>query len=137
MEKLKLSISDALVLELELNGRMNQSTGEILFKGFLSENIDLRKKYWLTKLADKLSADKKIVEDLQKKLIEDYNLTPDENGQIFIEDQKEREKFQSDVALLYSEEKEYDYNPVITIDDLEKINSAENYRILFKTVKED
>jgi hypothetical protein len=134
MENIKLSINDALTLEVELNGRLDQESGKVLFKGFLSENLDLKKKYWLTKLADKLAAEKKTVEDLRDKLIKDLGIEPNEKGLIMLGDKGE--DFFKEMNALYEEEKEFEYNPVISFDDLDKIKTTECYRILFKLIKE-
>jgi predicted transcriptional regulator len=135
MENIKLSINDALTLEVELNGRIEQESRKVLFKGFLSENLDLKKKYWLTKLADKLAAEKKTVEDLQKKLIEDLGIEPNEKGEIQLGDKGE--EFFKEMNALYEEEKEFEYNPVISFNDLDNIKTTESYRVLFKLIKED
>lgn len=135
MEKIKLSINEALILEVELNGRIDQESGKVLLKGFLGENLDLKKKYWLTKLADKLEAEKKTVEALRDKLVKDLGIEPDEKGQIVLGDKSEG--FFKEMNALYEEEKEFEYNPVISFDDLDKIKTTDSYRILFKLIKED
>ena len=47
MEKIKLSLNDALSLEFELNGATNPETKKVIFNGLLSEKMSLKTKYWL------------------------------------------------------------------------------------------
>lgn len=137
MEKIKLSINDVFALEVELNGRVDQEKRETIFKGFLNENLDLKKKYWLTKLADKLAAETKTVQDLQKKLIEGLGVEPDEDGVVKFKNDEQAANFSKEVNALLEEEREFEYNPVISFDDLSKIKTNECYRVLFKLIKED
>ena len=56
MEKITLKLSEFYQLDAELNGVVNQGTGEKLSNGLLSEKIKLTTKYWLADLAKKASA---------------------------------------------------------------------------------
>ena len=143
MEKIKLSLNDALSLEFELNGATNPETKQVIFNGLLSEKMSLRTKYWLTKLADKLTSEKKTIEELRNDLIKKYGT--EENGQVFIKTFLDEEKkeinpdwtiFSKEVSELLSEEKEFDYNP-IPLDDLAEISSEGKYNLIFKLVKEE
>lgn len=143
MEKIKLSLNDALSLEFELNGATNPDSKKVIFNGLLSEKMSLKTKYWLTKLSDKLSSEKKTIEELRDGLIKKYG--KEENGQVFIktfldEDTKEINpdwtSFSKEVSELLSEEKEFDYNP-IPLEDLAEISSENRYNLIFKLVKED
>lgn len=143
MEKIKLSLNDALSLEFELNGATNPETKQVIFNGLLSEKMSLKTKYWLTKLADKLTSEKKTIEELRNDLIKKYGT--EENGQVFIktflnEETKEINpdwtSFSKEVSELLSEEKEFDYNP-IPLEDLAEISSEGRYNLIFKLVKEE
>jgi len=143
MEKIKLSLADLLTLEAELNGYVNPQSGEQVLAGFLKEKLNLATKYWLTRLSDKLTSEKKTIEGLRDELIKRYGVEKD--GSISIDTFLDEEKteinpkfieFQDEWTKLLSEEKEVDYNP-LSISDLEKIESSENYSIVFKLVKED
>ena len=57
MEKITLKLSEFYQLEAELNGLSNQSTGEVISKGLLSEKIKLTTKYWLHDLNKKVAAE--------------------------------------------------------------------------------
>lgn len=143
MEKIKLSLNDALSLEFELNGATNPETKQVIFNGLLSEKMSLKTKYWLTKLSDKLTSEKKTIEELRNDLIKKYG--KEENGQVFIktflnEETKEINpdwtSFSKEVNELLSEEKEFDYNP-IPLEDLAEISSEGRYNLIFKLVKEE
>ena len=144
MEKITLSLNDALALEAELNGIVNQQTQEVLFKGLLSEKMSLKTKYWLTKLSDKLTSEKKTIDTLREELIKKHG-TEGENGTISIvafddEDRtkptKEYISFVSEVNSLLAEEKEFEYNP-LSLEELGDISSEGRYNLIFKLIKEE
>lgn len=143
MEKIKLSLNDALSLEFELNGANNPETKQVIFNGLLSEKMSLKTKYWLTKLSDKLTSEKKTIEELRNDLIKKYGKEVD--GQIFVKtylDEERKEinpdytKFSEEIYELLLEEKEFDYNP-IPLEDLAEISSEGRYNLIFKLVKEE
>jgi hypothetical protein len=143
MEKITLSLNDALSLEFELNGAINPENKEVIFNGLLAEKMSLKTKYWLTKLSDKLSSEKKTIEGLRDDLIKKYG--KEEGSQIFIKpylDEENKEinpdftKFSQEMNELLLEEKEFEYNP-IPLDDLAEISTEGRYNLIFKLVKED
>lgn len=143
MEKITLSLNDALSLEFELNGAINPENKEVIFNGLLAEKMSLKTKYWLTKLSDKLSSEKKTIEGLRDELIKKYG--KEEGSQIFIKpylDEENKEinpdftKFSQEMNELLLEEKEFEYNP-IPLDDLAEISTEGRYNLIFKLVKED
>ena len=144
MEKITLSLNDTLALEAELNGVTDQKTQEVLFKGLLSEKMSLKTKYWLTKLAEKLSSEKKTIDTLREELIKKHG-TEGEDGMISIvafEDQDRTKateayiKFVTEMNTLLAEEKEFDYNP-ISIEELGDISAEGRFNLIFKLIKED
>jgi hypothetical protein len=144
MEKITLSLNDTLALEAELNGVTDQKTQEVLFKGLLSEKMSLKTKYWLTKLAEKLSSEKNTIDTLREELIKKYG-TEGEDGMISIvafEDQDRTKateayiKFVTEMNTLLAEEKEFDYNP-ISIEELGDISAEGRFNLIFKLIKED
>lgn len=143
MEKIKLSLNDALSLEFELNGATNPETKQVIFNGLLSEKMSLKTKYWLTKLSDKLTSEKKTIEELRNDLIKKYG--KEEEGQVFIKTFLDEEKkeinpdwtsFSKEMSELLLEKKEFDYNP-IPLEDLADISSEGRYNLIFKLVKEE
>jgi uncharacterized protein YrzB (UPF0473 family) len=144
MEKITLSLNDALALEAELNGVVDQKTQEVLFKGLLTEKMNLKTKYWLTKLSDKLASEKKTIDALREELIKKHG-TEGEDGMISIVafEDNERTKateayvtFVTEMNSLLAEEKEFEYNP-ISIDDLGDISAEGRFNLIFQLIKED
>jgi len=79
---------------------------------------------------------------LRDELIKEYG--EEKNGQISIETFEDKEKgkinpkfieFQSKYTELLDEDKSVDYTP-LSISDLDKVESNENYSILFKLIEE-
>ena len=66
MEKVTLKLQEFYSLESELNGVVNNQTGEVVAKGLLSEKIKLTTKYWLHDLSKKVSTEKESVEKLKE-----------------------------------------------------------------------
>jgi uncharacterized protein YrzB (UPF0473 family) len=144
MEKITLSLNDALALEAELNGVVDQKTQEVLFKGLLTEKMNLKTKYWLTKLSDKLASEKKTIDALREELIKKHG-TEGEDGMISIVafEDNDRTKateayvtFVTEMNSLLAEEKEFEYNP-ISIDDLGDISAEGRFNLIFQLIKED
>ena len=144
MEKITLTLNDALSLEAELNGVVDAQTQEVLFKGLLAEKINLKTKYWLTKLSDKLLSEKKTIDSLREEIIKKHG-SEGENGMISIvafEDEARTKpteayiEFVKEMNVLLAEEREFEYNP-ISIDDLGDISSEGRFNLIFKLIKED
>jgi len=152
MEKISLKLFEFYNLESELNGVMNQQTGEKISAGLLAEKLKLTTKYWLTELAKKVAAEKTTVETLKEELIKKHGET-DETGNISIpmyidivkdEDDKIIDgknnpkfiEFQTEFNALLQEEKELEYKPV-NLSELENIESDGNYPTFFKLVVAD
>ena len=152
MEKISLKLFEFYNLESELNGVVNQQTGEKISAGLLAEKLKLTTKYWLTELAKKVAAEKTTVETLKEELIKKHG-EADETGNISIpmyidivkdEDDKIIDgknnpkflEFQTEFNALLQEEKELEYKPV-NLNELENIESDGNYPTFFKLVVAD
>ena len=152
MEKISLKLFEFYNLESELNGVVNQQTGEKISAGLLAEKLKLTTKYWLTELAKKVAAEKTTVETLKEELIKKHG-EADETGNISIpmyidivkdEDDKIIDgknnpkfiEFQNEFNALLQEEKELEYKPV-NLNELENIESDGNYPTFFKLVVAD
>ncbi len=83
MEKISLKLSEFYQLEAELNGAVNQQTGEKLSNGLLSEKVKLTTKYWLSDLAKKVATEKEAIEKVKNELIQKHGET-DEQGNVSI-----------------------------------------------------
>jgi len=152
MEKISLKLFEFYNLDSELNGVVNQQTGEKVSEGLLSEKLKLTTKYWLTELSKKVLAEKTSVESLKEDLIKKHG-EEDENGnigiQMYIDVVKDENgnivegkpnpkfiEFQNDFNTLLQEEKELEYKPV-NLSELESIESDGNYPTFFKLVVAD
>jgi uncharacterized protein (UPF0216 family) len=152
MEKISLKLYEFYNLDSELNGVVNQQTGEKISAGLLAEKLKLTTKYWLTELSKKVAAEKATVESLKEELIKKHG-EADETGNIsipmYIDIVKDEEgnivdgknnpkfiEFQNEFNALLQEEKELEYKPV-SINELENIESEGNYPVFFKLVKVD
>ena len=142
MAQITLKLHEILTLEAELNGFTNPQTGERILEGFLKEKLNLGTKYRLTKLSEELKKEKAILDGLREDLIKEYG--EEKDGQVSIppfEDKKQTKinpkfiEFQSKYTQLLDEDKTVDYTP-LAISELEKIESNENYSILFKLIEE-
>jgi len=152
MEKISLKLYEFYALEAELNGVVNQQTGEKTSAGLLSEKLKLTTKYWLTELGKKVTAEKTAVEALKEELIKKHgeadetgnisipmytNIVKDEAGNITsAENNPKFVEFQNEFNALLSEEKELEYKPV-ALAELENIESDGNYPVFFKLVTVD
>jgi len=152
MEKISLKLYEFYNLDSELNGVVNQQTGEKISSGLLAEKLKLTTKYWLTELSKKVAAEKAIVETLKEELIKKHgetdetgnisipmyiNITKDEEGNIVSgENNPKFIEFQNEFNELLQEEKELEYKTV-NLNELENIESDGNYPVFFKLVTVD
>lgn len=150
MEKITLKLVDILQLESEINGFVNQETGDQIYKGFIKQNLSIILKYELTELSEMLTNEKKKVSGLRDELIKQFG-EDDGNGGLIVkmfDEEKDEEgnvinrkfnenylKFDEEYAKLLNTEKEIEY-PEITKDDLKEAGkSSDNYKVLFKLIK--
>jgi hypothetical protein len=83
MNKIKLKLHECYALEAELNGVVNQETGQVIIASLISQTKKLTTKYWLNDLAKKVAVEKESVESLKQELIKKYGES-DEQGSVFI-----------------------------------------------------
>lgn len=152
MEKITLKLAEFYQLDAELNGVTNQSTGEKLTNGLLAEKVKLTTKYWLTDLSKKVSAEKEAVEKVKNELIQKHG-EADESGNIsiplYINEQTDEEgkvvsreinpkfvEFQNEFNTLLEETRELEHKG-FKLEELESVESADNYPVFFKLIKVD
>jgi hypothetical protein len=142
MAQITIKLHEVLTLEAEINGFVNPQTGQKVSEGFLKERLNLATKYRLTKLSEELKKEKAILDGLRDELIKEYG--EEKNGQVSIEmfeDKKQTKinpkfvEFQQKYTELLNEDKLIDYSP-LSISDLDKVESNENYSVLFKLIEE-
>ena len=149
MEKVTLKLHEFYALDAELNGVMNQQTGEVIAKGLLAEKIKLTTKYWLTDLAKKAATEKEVVEKLKEDLIKKHG-EEDEKGSIGIPmyinivtneegETTSREinpkfvEFHNAFNTLLQEEKELEYK-AFKLEEFDNVETDGNYNVFFKLV---
>jgi hypothetical protein len=144
MNKKKLTLGEIIDLEAEINGVINQQTGQVILKGLLTENIKLIIKYRLTKLAELLISDRKIVDEMRNDLIRKYG-EEDDAGGIKIETYLDKDKtqinpmftqFSNEYNTLLTEQKEIDF-PIITLEDIKDIKGEGYYGVFLKLITEE
>lgn len=150
MEKSSLKLHEYYTLEAELNGVVNQQTGQVVSKGLLSEKIKLTTKYWLTDLAKKAVAEKEAVEKIKEELIKKHGETDDQGGisipmYINVVTNEEGQtvsrdinpkfvEFQNEFNSLLEEEREVEHN-AFKLEEFDSVESDANYQVFFKLIK--
>ena len=143
MKKTKLTLAEIVSLESEINGLSNQQTGEVVLKGLLSENINLVIKYRLSKLAESIASDKKVVDGLRDELIKKYG--EEKDGAIFVVQYLDEAKtiinpkfvqFAQEYETLLAEEKEIEH-PVVTLEDIKDVKSEGRYGVFLKLIESE
>jgi hypothetical protein len=84
MAKITLKLYEYYSLEAELNGVIDQQTGQKVSNGLLLERLKVTTKYWLQELAKKAVTEKEACEAIRQDLIKKYGET-DEQGNIAIQ----------------------------------------------------
>ena len=152
MEKISLKLSEFYQLDAELNGVVNQQTGEKLSNGLLSEKVKLTTKYWLSDLAKKVAAEKEAVEKVKNELIQKHgeadaqgnvsipfyaNEQVDEEGNVISREVNPKfVEFQNEFNSLLNEDRELEYKG-FKLEELENVESDDVYPVFFKLIKVD
>lgn len=149
MQNTTLQLGQILQLEAEVNGVLNQQTGEVVSKGLLKEVLKFKTKYWLMQLSDNLTDEKKRIEAVRDQLVKELGETG-EDGSMFLnmytnevtdEDGKvvSREinpkflEFQEKFNELLTETKEITHGKFL-LEDFEDVESADVYPVFFKLI---
>jgi uncharacterized membrane protein YheB (UPF0754 family) len=147
MKNQSLKLFELLNLEAELAGATNNQTGEKIIEGLLNQKLPVVTKYYLNALVESLAAEKKVIDSLRDELIKKYG-TEDKDGNVGIsmvietenvDDKGEPVKdinpayiaFNDEYGELLNQEKEINI-PVIKLSDLDKIETKDNYVLIFK-----
>jgi len=152
MKNQSLKLFELLNLEAELAGATNNQTGEKIIEGLLNQKLPVVTKYHLNNLVEALATEKKVIDSLRDELIKKHG-TEDENGNIGIsmvietgelDDKGEPAKdinpayiaFNDEYGELLNQEKEISI-PTIKLSDLDKIETKDNYILIFKYLIEE
>lgn len=142
MEKKVLKLRDIIQMEAELNGYVNQQTGEKVFQGILSQKLPLATKYWLTDLSGKLKKEVDAMSALRDELVK--KLGAEKDGMIQIERIVKDEdgndvinpaliEFEKEYGGLLEQEKEVEFKS-IKLSEIANIETSETYPVLFSVL---
>jgi len=143
MQTISLTLGEILLLKNEIYGSISPTTGEVLQKGLVNQNIPIKIKYWLNVLGEKVNYEDKIVKNLYDELGHKYGKT-DENGNITLNPSTKQEdgsfvinpnflEFQNEYSNLLQTLKELEYTPFL-LSDIEQLTFEENYPIFNKLI---
>ena len=154
MEKTSLKLSEFLQLDAELNGVVNQQTGEVVSKGLIAEIKKLTTKYWLSDLAKKVAVEKESVEKFKNELIQKHG-EADPSGNIsiplYINEVTNEEgvvvsrelnpkfvEFQNEFGALLEETRDLEHKE-FKIEEFESVELSDDneasYNVFFKLIK--
>ena len=150
MEKITLKLHEIYSLHGELNGLMNNQTGEVVSKGLLAEKLKLSTKYYVTELAKTVNKEREIVDKIKEDLIKKYGEVDEKGGVFiprFINTMKNEEgkiisgdinpkiiEFEKEFDEFLKEEKTIEYKE-FKLSDFDGIETEGVYTIFFKLVK--
>lgn len=150
MEKITLKLGEILQLDSEINGFVNPESGEVVFEGFLNQNLDIVLKYELTDTGDFLTKERKKIEALRDELIKKHGeelpdggimvkrfmeVKDDEGNLLNMVTNPKYLEFDEEYSTLLNNEKEIEY-PEITKQDLKDAGKTKDkYKVLFKLIK--
>lgn len=140
-QKTTLTLSEIYALDAELNGLSNTQTGDVLIKGLLNQPLNIKTKYWLTRLKDTVSAEKKAIDGLRDELIKKHG-QEEEGGNYSIpafldKEGKKRnpafDDFNKELEELLTTTKELEHS-VFSIEMFESLETEETYGVFFKLI---
>jgi hypothetical protein len=148
MQSQKIKLFEFYNLDVELNGRVNQQTGQKLTTGILEEKLSLVAKYWLNQLANTVKAEITLLDAQRDELIKKYgtedadggvSLAPalvekDDSGVEIRKPNPQFLEFNQEFNELLAQEKEVSY-AAIKLSDLANIETSNNYATLFKFIE--
>ena len=150
MEKITLKLHEIYSLHGELNGLMNNQTGEVVSKGLLAEKLKLSTKYYVTELAKTVAKEREMIDKVKEELIKKYgdedekggifiprfiNIVKNEEGKILSGDiNPKMVEFEKEFDEFLKEEKTIEYKE-FKLSDFENIETEGVYTIFFKLVK--
>jgi hypothetical protein len=147
MKTQSLKLFELLNLEAELAGATNNQTGEKIIEGLLNQKIPVVTKYYLNALVESLATEKKVIDSLRDELIKKHG-TEDKDGNVGISMVIETKKiddngepvkdinpayiaFNDEYGELLNQEKDIKL-PQIQLSNLDKIETKDNYVLVFK-----
>jgi hypothetical protein len=146
MHTIQLTLGEILLLKNEIYGSINPSTGDVLQKGLVNQNISIKIKYWLNVLGEKVKYEDKIIKQLYDELGYKYGEL-DESGNLILNPTIKQEdesfkvnpnflEFQNEYSNLLQTLKEFEFTPFL-LSDIEQLTFEENYPIFNKLITND
>jgi hypothetical protein len=146
MHTIQLTLSEILLLKNEIYGSINPSTGDVLQKGLVNQNIPIKIKYWLNVLGEKVKYEDKIIKQLYDELGYKYGEL-DKSGNLILNPTIKQEdesfkvnpnflEFQNEYSNLLQTLKELEFTPFL-LSDIEQLIFEENYPIFNKFIVND
>ena len=107
---MKIKLQDVSILRQELNGVQEPSTGKVLYKGLLTQEIHFKAKYHLTKLSKEIEKESELLFESEKDLYKKHF------GET--EPEKVEESFSKEEISAFLKNKKELYDEEIEIQDL-------------------
>jgi len=152
MKKVTLTLKDILNLEVELNGAINQQTGQKVVDGILNEKLSLILKYHLERVVKQIADYKKHVETLREELIKKYGTGTENEGwsiPTYIDEVKDENnqvisakinpaytKFNDEFSKLLDEEAEIEIKE-LSINEFKNIETKIHPAVLFSLLEDN
>lgn len=124
---MKLQLQQLVLLRQELNGLSDQKTGQIFYKGLLSQEVHFKQKYHLTKLSKEVESEIEHLKTSEQELFKKHfgDNEPNESPEFF--QSEEFKKFSEERFELFQEEidfKDFEFS----IEDFD-FKSSESYPV--------
>lgn len=127
---MKLKLQELVLLRQELNGLSDQKTGQIFYKGLLSQEVHFKQKYHLTKLSKEVESEFEQLKESEQELLKKHfgEEQPTDSPEFY--ESEAFKSFSAERAELFQEEleiKDFTFN----IDDFD-FKSAESYPVFME-----
>ena len=122
---MKIKLKDIVLLRQELNGLSDRTTGQVLYKGLLLQELHFKAKYYLSKLSKEVEKEFEHLAEAEKDIFKKHfgETEPEQTKEFF--ESEAFINFSSDRAELFNEEAEFtDFS--FSVDDFD-FKSTESY----------
>jgi hypothetical protein len=137
METKKIKLSEFYQTYNEINGIIDQQTGNKINSGLKDNKLSIPARFWLDELNTIITTEKTKIDKFRDELVTKYGEAGD-NGSINIkmnnEDGSVNQKyidFQNEINTFLNEEKEIQYTP-LKLSDYANISTDVDYKMIFK-----
>lgn len=122
---MKIKLKDIVLLRQELNGLSDRTTGQVFYKGLLSQELHFKAKYHLSKLSKEVEKEFEHLSEAEKDLFKKHfgDTEPNQTKEFFESD--EFINYSAERSELFDDEIDFkDFN--FSIDDFD-FKSTESY----------